>query len=96
MTNHDPETLDTAAKKSWRDRLPRFGIGTLMIAVVVISVMATATHYMVRGVIHAGNKEYEGVSPILVFMLFTLAAPMFLMVAISLLRLVIIRLNRRQ
>ncbi len=67
-----------------------------MIVVVVISVMAAATHYMVQGVFHAGKEEHEGVSPILVFMLFTLAAPMFLMVAISLLRLVIIRLNRRQ
>ena len=66
----------------------RFGIGTLLLVMVVVSVTAAAASYMVRG------NQQEGWGR-LVFILFTLAAPVMLLVVISVLHVVLSWLNRR-
>ena len=61
--------------RAWR---PRFGLGTLLLAMLVVSVVAAAGSYMVRAFATGTGRSAQ-----LTFMLFTLAAPMLLMVVVS-------------
>ena len=72
--------------RPWR---PRYGIGGLLLAMLVFSVMAAAGSYMVR------SLREEGRSAHLAFILFTLASPMLLLVVVSVVRQIIAWLNRR-
>jgi len=81
----DEHQPDPDVPQPWR---PRYGIGGLLMVMLVFSVMAAAGSYMVRGL-----KE-EGRSAHLVFILFTLAAPMLLMVVVSVIRHIVAWLNR--
>jgi hypothetical protein len=67
---------------------PRFSIFTLLMLMLVCSVMAAAGSYLVRSLNQVGRSAH------LVFILFTLSAPMLLMVAVSILRQVLRWLNR--
>ncbi len=71
--------------KPWQ---PRFGLAGLMMVMLVLAVVAAAASYMVRA-------QEGGQSLKLAFILFTLAAPVLLMVAVSLLRQVVVWISRR-
>lgn len=55
----------------------RFSIGTIMLITVVFGVMAAAGRQFVRAV-------HQGTSPRALFVIFTLAAPMIVLVVLSL------------
>ena len=59
---------------------PRFGMGTILLLMLVVCVMAAAASYFVRyiGAVR-GGREFQ-----LLFILFTLAAPLLLVVIVSL------------
>ena len=59
---------------------PRIGLGTLLLLMLVVSVMAAGASYFVRysGAVR-GGREFQ-----LLFILFTLAAPLLLVVIVSL------------
>ena len=76
---------DRETRRPWR---PRFGMGCIMLVMLVCSVIAASAYYMVRG--SRGDR-----SSFLIFLLFTIAAPPLLMGAVSLLRELAIRMNRR-
>lgn len=61
--------------KPWR---PRFGLGTLLLAMLVVSVMAAAGSYAVRAWTSGSTRSAQ-----FIFILFTLATPVLLMVAVS-------------
>ena len=69
----------------WR---PRFGMGSIMLVMLVCSVIAASASYMVRGVRGGGPSH-------LIFLLFTIAAPPLLLLTVSLLRQLITRMNRK-
>lgn len=85
MSNRDDPTQSNVPEP-WR---PRFTISTLLMVMSVFCVMAAAGSYLVRSL---SGRRGAGV---LVFILFTLAAPMLLMVLISILRYIVIWINRR-
>ena len=66
----------------------RFGIGTLLLVMVVISVASAAASYMVRAGTSEGQQR-------LIFILFTLAAPVLLLVVVSFVHLLSKWFNRR-
>ena len=66
---------------------PRFGLLTLMLVMLVCCMMSAAASYRYSGQITA-------ISPQVVFVFFTLMAPMLLVVAISIVRQVGMLLNR--
>ena len=70
----------------WR---PRFGISSLLMVMLVFSVTGAAGYYLVRSL---GERDR---SAHLTFILFTLSAPILLMVVVSLVRRIIVWLNRR-
>jgi cation transporter-like permease len=70
--NEPPENVP----RPWQ---PRFGIGTMLLLMLVVSVMAAAASYFVRA-LH-GGRVFQ-----LAFILFTLAAPLVLVVIVSLAR----------
>ena len=60
---------------------PRFGMGTMLLLMLVVSVMGAAASYFVRYLrAMEGGRESQ-----LAFILFTLAAPLVLVVIVSLL-----------
>jgi small-conductance mechanosensitive channel len=59
---------------------PRFSIATMLLTMLVFAVMASAGGYLVRA-LREGDRRYQ-----LIFILMTLAAPMLLMVVVSLVR----------
>jgi len=65
--------LGNKVPRPWQ---PRFGIGTLLLLMLVVSVVATAASYFVRA-LH-GGRQFQ-----LAFILFTLAAPLLLVVIVS-------------
>lgn len=69
---------------------PRFGIGAMLLVMIVVCGMAAAGSYLARAL---KNDDH---SAQLVFILFTLAAPMFLMVAINLIRVLSKWFEKRQ
>ena len=80
MTKHAPPPGSPGASsppdlpRPWQ---PRFGLGTLLMVMLVICVMAASASYLAR-ILRAGGRAGQ-----LTFILFTLAAPMLLMVLIS-------------
>ena len=68
---------------------PRFGIGSLLLVMFIFSAMGSATFYLARGL--EGSRGFQ-----LAFILFTLAAPVMLVVVVSLLRVVYDWLNARR
>jgi len=66
----------------------RFGIGTLLLVMVVVSVAAAAASYMVQSIDRPGWQR-------LVFILFTLAAPVVLLVIMSAAHYALKWMNRR-
>jgi len=73
-----------------RRRRPQFSIAGLLMLMVICSVMAAAGSYLVRSL-----QQPAGASR-LVFILFTLIAPVVLLVAVSLIRQVTRWLGRRK
>jgi hypothetical protein len=69
----------------WR---PRYGIGALLMVMLVFSVTGAAGYYLVQSL---GEKDR---SAHLTFILFTLAAPILLMVVVSVIRRIVVWLNR--
>ena len=67
----------SSPKRPWQ---PRFGIGTMLLFMVVISVTAAAGSYLVRSL---RAEEGQGDVTRMVFVLFTLIAPVALVVLIS-------------
>jgi len=55
---------------------PRFGLGSLMLAMLVCSATAAAGYYLVQA-LHGGRQSQ------LAFILFTLASPVLLLVLVS-------------
>ena len=70
----------------WR---PRFGIGTLMLVTVVCSVTAAAGSYLARS-LQTGSSSAK-----LTFILFTLVAPVALLLVVSVLWQIVHRQKRR-
>ena len=66
----------------------RFGIGTMLLVMVVVSVASAAASYMVQASDSPGWQR-------LVFILFTLAAPVVLLIIMSFMRVVMKWINRR-
>jgi len=81
------ERFHSEVPEPWR---PRFTISTLLMVMSVFCVMAAAGSYLVRSL--SGNRG----AGVLIFILFTLAAPMLLMVIISLLRYLVMWTKRRR
>ena len=81
QSNHQP---DSNTRRPWR---PRFGLGALMLFMLVACVTAAAASYLVRAV--RSGTSYKAV-----FIIFALAAPMLLMTLLSLGRLVLTWLDR--
>ena len=74
------ETDTPTNAESLRRRRPQFSIGGLLMLMVVCSVTAAAGSYLVRSLQRpAGSSR-------LVFVLFTLVAPVVLMIAVNLIR----------
>jgi len=71
----------------WR---PRFGVGALLMVMLVCSVTGAAGYYLVRSIEDEKNRTAH-----LTFILFTLAAPILLMVVVSAIRQIIVWLSRR-
>ena len=67
---------------------PRYGIGSMMLVTVIFAVMAASARQLVVAVRH-------GSSPKAFFVIFTLAAPMLAVVAISVFRQVASWLSRQ-
>lgn len=67
-------TPDTDPQRPW---VPRFGIGSMLLVTFVFSVMGAAGYYLVRA-LESGRTGQLG------FILFTLASPLLLLVAVSL------------
>ena len=67
---------------------PRFGIGGLMLVMLVCCIMATGGSYFVRYL--REGRQFQ-----LAFILFTLASPLLLVVVISLFRALVAWLDRR-
>ena len=65
---------DSAPRPPW---VPRFGLVSMLLVTFVFSVMGTAGYYLVRA-IETGRTGQLG------FILFTLASPLLLLVAVSL------------
>jgi hypothetical protein len=64
------------AESRWKTWRPRFGIGGLLLLTIVFAVMGAATRQFVLAV-------QRGSSPRAVFVIFTLAAPMIVVVTIG-------------
>lgn len=62
--------------RPWR---PRFGLGFLLLVTFVCSVMATAGYYLAQSLRTGGDMR-------LPFIIFTVASPLLLLVAVSLLQ----------
>jgi hypothetical protein len=70
----------------WR---PRFGIGALLLVMLVFSVTGASAYYLVQSL---GERDR---SAHLTFILFTLAAPILLLVVVSFIRRIVVWLSRR-
>jgi small-conductance mechanosensitive channel len=75
-----------ATRGPWQ---PRFSIGSLLLTMLVFAVMASAGGYLVRA-LREGDRWYQ-----LVFLLITLAAPLLLMVLVSLTHAAVTRRRKR-
>ena len=68
--------------KPWQ---PRFGIGALLLVMLVFCVLAAGAGYLVQG-LRNETTVGSGRPAVMVFLLFTLAGPMLLMVVVSIVR----------
>ena len=68
--------------KPWQ---PRFGIGALLLVMLVFCVLAAGAGYLVQG-LRSDAGVGSGRPAVMVFLLFTLAGPMLLMVVVSIVR----------
>jgi hypothetical protein len=71
--------------RSWQ---PRFGLGGLLLFMLVVSVMGAATYYGAQAL--RGRDEFQAT-----FILFTLIAPLLLVVVLSTIHAILVR-RRRQ
>ncbi|MDA1051885.1 MAG: hypothetical protein O3C40_15575 [Planctomycetota bacterium] len=67
--NNEPQQ----SPRPWQ---PRFGIGTMLLIMLIVSVVAAAASYFVRAL--QGGRAAQ-----LAFILFTIAAPLLLVVLVS-------------
>ena len=81
-------TSAPASPEGPRRRL-QFGVAGLFLVMVVCSVMAAAGYYFVRSLHKSGGANR------LIFILFTLVAPIVLMIVISLIRSITVWFRRR-
>lgn len=58
---------------------PRFGIGTMLLVMLLVSVVAAGAGYLVQAL--RGGRQFQ-----LAFILFTIAGPLLLAVLVSLVR----------
>ena len=73
---------EASARQRWQ---PRFGLGTMMLVMLVCGVMSSAGYYLVRGNMTRRGEEGAGDNRLqLVFILITLASPLLVAAAISL------------
>jgi magnesium-transporting ATPase (P-type) len=73
-----------------RRRRVQFGVGSLLMVMLVCSVTAAAGSYFVRSLQKPGGANR------LIFILFTLVAPIVLMIVVSLVRQITLWLSRRR
>ena len=71
-------------------RRPQFGIGGLLMLMLVCSVTAAAGSYLVRSLQRPAGSSH------LIFILFTLLAPVVLMIVVSLIRSITLWVSRRR
>jgi hypothetical protein len=71
----------------------RFGIGMMLLIMFLASVLAAGAGYAIRSI--SSIERPGGVSGYLVFMIFTLAGPMLLMVGLSLFRHLMVWIGRQ-
>ncbi len=90
MSDDERDPPSSAAEQRSPDPrgYPRFGLLTALLVMVVFSVMGAAGHYLMVAM-------RSGTSPKAVFIIFTLAAPMLLLTALSLVRAAARWLSRR-
>jgi hypothetical protein len=81
MSPPPPETDDPRVPRAWQ---PRFGIRSMLLVMIVVSVMGTGGYYLMMSL--RGGRSFQ-----LAFILFTLAAPLLVMVAVSIFRAVVER-----
>ena len=81
---------ETPASSEAPRRRGQFGVAGLLLFTAVCSVTAAAGYYFVRSVQKPGGANH------LIFILFTLVAPIVLMIAVSLFRQLAGWLNRRR
>ena len=74
--NQEPGLNDGDAPRPWQ---PRFGLGSMLLVMLVFAVMAAAGSYFVRAL--DGQREFRPT-----FIIFTLVAPVALLVVLSFLR----------
>ena len=70
------EPHQTSGPGGWQ---PRFGLGSMLLMMLVFSVMAASGFYFIQAL--SGNRGAQ-----LAFILFTLATPLLLVVVVSLVR----------
>ncbi len=75
-------------------RLPSFRLGTLLVVMLALAVIAAGVGYMIRSMSDQGGQSSSTGSGALVFMLFSLAAPVLLMTLLSVARQFVIWINR--
>jgi len=74
--HQDNQSPEDRIPKPWQ---PRYGLGGLLLFMLVCSVMAASVYYYVQSL--EGRREFQTA-----FILFTLVAPLCLMVVLSLMR----------
>jgi hypothetical protein len=84
MTN-DQTPPDLKVPEPWQ---PRYGVGSLLLVMLVFCVMAAAGYYLVRAL--RGERAFQ-----VLFILFTVTAPLVLVVVISSLRALWLSLRNR-
>ncbi len=72
-----PDRHTTGPRVSPPPWQPRFGIGTLLLVMMIVSVMGAAASYFARAL--QGDRSAQ-----VAFVLFTIAAPLLLVVIVSL------------
>ena len=80
-----PAAADSPASRVPTPRWqPRFGLGAMLLVMLVCGVMSSAGYYLVRGsMAQPGQTGESGFRLQLVFLLITLAAPLLLAAAVS-------------
>jgi hypothetical protein len=75
------EPPEPPARQRWQ---PRFGLGTMMLVMLVCGMMSSAGYYLVRGNMTQTGEGGGGSQLQLVFILITLASPLLVAAGISL------------